>query len=174
MKKKVVILIACITYWGGMISSSAETDVNRGGLHNHHHALGVSAGSTSGGGGSYRYWPGRSGLQVTMLPIYSPSHPIMSLGVSWLYQIRPNPIASLYLHVGTHAFLYHGKYRSNLNREILYNLGAGPAVDFHISSKISANFMLGFGWYDIGYTINDPSTGYYIFLTGEVGVFYWF
>lgn len=139
------------------------------------HQLGVHAGFSTGLGISYRYWPGIIGVQATILPIktddnwtdilgakdqfliddiYGESGSFTSLGLTALITMKQGTKGKLFSYLGNHYIITDHDEKYNLG------LGFGLAVE----SRVSFNFMLGYGAYDV--------TGDYLLLpTSELGIY---
>lgn len=186
MKTKAIIpvlvcLLICFIYTDVL---GEETETYPGAIYNNNHALGVSAGATSGIGLSYRYWPGNSGLQLTFLPVIGANDGWISFGASYLNVLKKHRFASLYLSTGFHIIHDYGSYEYwdwdpvTGNSSLIYteeyndtylSVGIGPGVEFHLWEVAGFNFMVGYGVYDLLgiYGINTN-------FTGEIGFYYWF
>ena len=142
------------------------------------HQLGLHAGSTTGIGLSYRYWPGKLGIQATLLPyknnsdrnenterqdfyqiagIDIPRGQFVSIGLSGLLKIRQFNKSIMFTYLGNHFLL--------LRNKTSYSAGAG--IGFAIDAPVSFNFMLGYGAYDI-------TNSLVLFPAFEIGVYFRF
>ena len=75
------------------------------------HHLGLHAGSTTGLGFSYRYWPAKLGFQVTGIPIFNgDNRNYISGGVSLLYLFKENKVVDLFGYIGNHLILETNEY----------------------------------------------------------------
>jgi hypothetical protein len=143
------------------------------------HQFGINAGFTTGVGFSYRFWPGKLGIQATIMPIKISSEWTDIMNVQGLYPSDPgNPegdfkmtsvgfTALVALHQGEKGrfFSYFGSHYIITNKKEQYNLGVG--LGFAIESRVSFNFMIGYGAYDITRTT-------WFLPTTEIGIYYKF
>lgn len=139
------------------------------------HQAGIHGGLTTGVGFSYRYWPNRLGLQLTLLPIkvdeewkdilgvqefarsFSPigdTEKFISIGVSGLYTLKKLQSYRLISYFGNHVLI-------NRNSET-YNLGGGVGISFY--KKVSFSLMLGYGAFDVLGQFN-------LYPTAELGLY---
>jgi len=122
--------------------------------------VGIHLGSTTSMGLSYRRWFGRSGIQLTALPIKYDDYMFYSVGVSYLYSMYDSRYVRFYCYLGNN-FSYE---RPEQYREYkTYNIGIGPAVA--VGKVVRFNFMAGYGIYDVFGNIET-------YLAGEIGVYY--
>ncbi|MCD6596275.1 MAG: hypothetical protein J7L04_01225 [Bacteroidales bacterium] len=132
--------------------------------------LGLHAGSTTGLGFSYRYWPDEFGFQVTFLPIISSSQSFVSLGFTGMYKLSEKKAVDLFAYAGNH-FIYRKNnyyYDSTYdNSSWTWNFGLGVGMDIKIAKVMRLSLMTGLGNYDI--------LGDYTFtVAGEIGYYYMF
>ena len=145
------------------------------------HQLGLHAGSSTGIGLSYRYWPGKLGIQATFIPLktddswkdlmgiqqfyrnivpqiqFARNTTFISIGLTGLLTLKPYDHFNLFSYLGNHLLF--------LDENTYYNTGIG--LGFAIDKPVSFNFMVGYGLYDILNGIN-------LFPTLELGVYYRF
>ncbi len=132
--------------------------------------LGLHAGSTTGLGISYRYWPDAFGFQLTILPIISSSHSWVSMGITGMYKVSEMQALDVFLYAGNH-FLYRNDNYSDpyveYNSDWAWNFGLGAGLDIKMAKVLRLSLMTGFGNYDI--------FGDYTFtFAGEIGFYYMF
>jgi hypothetical protein len=170
MKKYIFLFSLCICT---ILSTAQETSRNK-----YTHQLGLNFGGVTGLGPSYRYWPGKLGLQVTFLPIkveenwqdplhikefYQAFFPVdnfqtfISGGLGCFYTLKQAPKYILLTYIGNHLLI-----RKN---DEIYNAGAGFGISFN--TKISFSLLLGYAAYDI---IGSPIS----FPTAEIGIHFGF
>jgi hypothetical protein len=154
--------------------ATAQSDI--AGQYNHQ--LGMHAGTTTGVGLSYRYWPGRIGFQVTLLPyknnaerkdnaettgfgpfsdIELPRGQFISLGLTGLTDIKQFGRSSMFAYWGNHLLL--------LDDHSVYSTGIG--IGFTYEAPVSFNLMAGYGAYDI-------TNSLVLFPAAEIGLYYRF
>lgn len=142
------------------------------------HQLGLHAGTTTGIGVSYRYWPRMLGLQVTLLPykyergwagdqesnpaaIFPdpelPEGQLVSLGLSGLLRIKQFNKTNMFAYWGNHLLL--------LEDQSAYCSGIG--IGFYYEAPVCFNLMLGYGAYDITNSV-------LLFPAAEIGLYYRF
>jgi hypothetical protein len=119
--------------------------------------IGAHAGFTTGMGISYRYWPGKLGIQTTFIPIKTDTVKLFSIGLTGLLSLSEKTLFRTFLYLGNHLVIRNGHQE--------YNIGFGPG--FSVGSMVRFNFMIGYGFYDITDTFN-------MLPTGEIGVYYKF
>lgn len=138
------------------------------------HRLGLNFGGVTGLGPSYRYWPGKLGVQITFLPVkveeewQDPLHikdfyesyfglyestTFISAGLSCMYTVKQNPKYRLVTYLGNHFIVSEESQ--------IYNLGGGFGITFDY--RVGFSLLLGYAGYDI---TGDPVT----FPTAEIGV----
>jgi hypothetical protein len=123
--------------------------------------VGVNIGTTSGVGLSYIYWPGKSGFQLTFLPLLDKKHSYLSIGATYLHKIKDFPHSTFFIYGGNHIANMFGS-----DDDYKWHIGIGPGVEYYIFDFV-VHFMLGYGVYNIPDNImTRPS--------GEFGVFYKF
>lgn len=166
MKKIVFLLLLCIC----AIPSNAQ-DISR---NKYIHQAGLNFGGVTGFGPSYRYWPGKLGLQITFLPVkvdegwedpmrvqefYQTFFPVdnfqtfVSGAVGCFYTVKQAPKYKLLTYVGSHML-----FRQDND---MYNAGGGFGIAF--DTRLSFSLLLGYAAYDI---TGNPT----LFPTVEVGV----
>lgn len=139
------------------------------------HSVGLAAGFSTGYGLSYRYWPQKLGLQVTLGPFLSNDDSNVSLGVTGLYNLRSSKYYNFYLYYSNH-FLFEknrnwyydqnlGSY-SKTEHDFTWVTGAGPGFEIVAWGRLGFNGMFGLAYYDHG-----PSD-WEVTMTVESGVFF--
>lgn len=142
------------------------------------HHIGLHAGSTTGLGFSYRYWPSKWGLQVTGVPVFNQGgSSFVSVGASALYLLQDNQTLDLYGYLGNHLILNTNQisvFDSNTNTftttsvtQEIYNLGLGLGIRARLLDNLNLNLQAGYGFYDITGNI-------FTNLAGEAGLYYQF
>jgi len=132
--------------------------------------FGMQLGATTGYGFSYRHWFNKFGLQTT--GFYGKQDiQFASAGLTFLYSVRESDASRFYLY-WAHSYFYvkEGQsddyyYDDELYEINSYNIGFGPGFSF--GRIVRFNLMLGYGLYDV-------TDGFYIFPTGEIGLYYCF
>lgn len=143
------------------------------------HEFGIHLGATTGMGLSYRHWFGKTGIQITALPIKTNDYTLVSAGFSFLQSFYESRYSRFYGYLGTHywnnryesyssdfdynsgTFLESNEYKE----EKTFNLGIGPAFAF--GKRVRFNIMAGYGFYDVFGKFN-------MYPTGEIGLYYCF
>ncbi|MDC3352018.1 hypothetical protein OAV92_02110 [Crocinitomicaceae bacterium] len=126
------------------------------------HHFGLQAGVISGFGFSYRYWPGKLGVQVTGIPIFGPNNNLISGGVNGLYLIRDNRVVDLYGYAGGQFLRVSGDSFGDQNTIMA---GAGLGIKFDLWKVVNLNFQAGYA----GYSLNDSPLGAF---AGGWGIYY--
>ncbi len=174
MKKKlycfltIFILITTVTAFAQDDLVVEKTRVRKSGL-------GLHAGSTTGLGISYRYWPDAFGFQVTFLPMISSSNSYVSIGITGMYKVSEMQALDVFLYAGNHFIYrndnyyydpaYYGDYDNSSSWA--WNFGLGAGLDIKLAKVLRLSLMTGFGNYDI--------FGDYTFtFAGEIGFYYMF
>jgi len=145
------------------------------------HEIGMAAGWSTGYGISYRYWPGKFGIQLTTTPYFEKEYSTASFGVTGLMSLSEIPWMRVYLYLGNHYMYYRqlDYYIWDNNGNLIelqnpnnssygrYIVGIGPGFEFLLGKKFGLNLMFGFR--------SDWSTyEYKISITGETGLYYRF
>lgn len=128
------------------------------------HSIGVGAGSTTGFGISYRYFPKKLGFQVNFVPFYEDygSEALISAGLTLLYNLKETKYSALYAYFGNHYL--HNSYGGNLNiftpltqnyyyrksnnDSEFYNSGVGVGIEFSTKKQVTLNIMGGYAQYN--------------------------
>ena len=103
------------------------------------HGIGFSANSVSGIGLSYRYWPAKTGIQFSFLPVIGEFDTWISAGVAGLYSIKKNQKVNLYGFLGIHYLYADG--------DASLNTGIGPGFEFILGEVVGLNLEFGYGIY---------------------------
>jgi hypothetical protein len=124
------------------------------------HEFGLNAGFTTGVGFSYRYWPGKFGIQATVLPIKTESSWTDILDIQNLYEeyginVKNKKMTSLGLTAlltldegkSCKFFSFLGNHYIIRDDGESYNIGLG--IGFAVKAPVSFNLMAGYGAYDI-------------------------
>mgnify|MGYP000713519805 CR=1 FL=1 len=139
---------------------------------NHH--LGLHTSSLGGLGFSYRYWPGKMGVQVTALPVFrkKKGH-FVSLAANLLYTLKEGRKVDLYTYTGIHYVgVKSSEFTSNQgvitsNKSESINLGLGIGFKINLTEFLNLNLQTGYGFYNIN---ND----FISTMAGGVGLYYSF
>ncbi len=136
------------------------------------HSLGMHAGSTTGYGVSYRYWPDKLGLQVTLFPFISSDNSYLSLGISGLMKVHELEKLDVFLYLGNHFRYSQDKYYYDFNQYefdnyLNWSIGFGGGLNIRIAKILRLSVMTGLGNYDI---LNN----YQLTFAGELGFYYTF
>ncbi|MFA6260298.1 MAG: hypothetical protein WC760_02435 [Bacteroidia bacterium] len=143
------------------------------------HAIGIGAGFTTGLGLSYRYMPAKFGVQVNFAPFTNTDVTMFSTGVTFLYNLIPGKVATLYLYQGNHFYYFreiqyypdpviNGNSTANtrhLQLDRYFNNGVGFGIEMLFAHRIGFNLMAGYAAYNNFTGIN---------VTGETGLYFKF
>ncbi|HAA16431.1 MAG TPA: hypothetical protein DCE41_33895 [Cytophagales bacterium] len=136
------------------------------------HAVGLSAGITTGVGISYRYWPKKLGIQLTAAPIFTSESTFASGGATFLLKLKENDWSNFFGYWGNHFlftqdqnFDFYGN--PYLYRTSDYYLGLGGGLEFLLDENLSFSFMAGFAGVNL---LTTPGFS----LTAEASFFYRF
>ena len=125
------------------------------------HNIGSFAGVTDGFGLSYRYWPGKFGIQVTTAPMYfGKKNKFINIGFTGLYTIKDKNIVDLY------GYVSNAIYISNNNS--IYNIGGGLGTKIDFYENLNFNLQFGYG----ALILNSENQIYTII--GGAGLYYHF
>jgi hypothetical protein len=105
--------------------------------------IGISAGFTTGLGVSYRYWPKKSGFQITLLPLYDEDNTYVSFGTTYLREIKQLKTSRLLFYASNHVTNFFSDDHTYAD-----NLGIGVGFDVGNDSFVF-NFMIGYAGLDI-------------------------
>lgn len=130
----------------GMVEAQTSKDSTRNNssvASTESHYLGINAGTTTGVGLSYAYWPRRNGFQLTFLPLIDKSNTYISLAGTYLHTLKV--VSNNYTF-----FLYWGNHYTNMfgDHKWVYHTGFGPGVKFE-KNGFSLHFMVGYGIYNL-------------------------
>lgn len=142
------------------------------------HSLGVSAGSASGVGFSYRFQTPKLGFEVTGVPLLMGSGTtFLSAGASLIYRIRSHEKLDVFAYYGNHLVLtqremvlYHpptGTYTTTKKNDIALSMALGAGVNIHLADFLDLSIKAGYGLYDYH---RNPFTS----IAGGVGLYYRF
>jgi hypothetical protein len=105
--------------------------------------VGINAGTTTGLGLSYAYWPHKNGVQITFIPLIDKVHTYISLGATYLRKVKV--VSNNYTF-----FLFWGNHLTNIlsDQKWTFNTGFGPGIEYQ-NNGFSIHFMIGYGAYNI-------------------------
>jgi hypothetical protein len=138
------------------------------------HQLGLHAGSTTGLGFSYRYWPKKWGVQITGIPIFQQGSSYASVGLSALHTFNENKVVDFYGYFGNHMIINNNSYsyvdgNGNIveqkNSDIIYNAGLGFGLKFKFLEVLYFNIQT-------GYSVIDITDQPFSMIAGEIGFYY--
>ncbi len=143
------------------------------------HALGLHAGTSTGQGFSYRYFPNKWGVQVTGIPIFNGNNGFYtSSAVSILYKIKEHKKLDLFTYLGNHLVFeryqsYYGIWPEPESgptyvTDRTYNIGLGAGVNIHYWEVLDLSIQAGYGL-----TSRNNAQLYTVF-SSEIGVYYKF
>jgi hypothetical protein len=165
MSKKAIVTLVIILS-GGLVFGQEEPA-----LKIPKNEFGLQAGATTGFGFSYRHWFNKFGLQTTAF--YGKETDVFgSAGLTFMYSVRESNYSRFYFYCA-HSYLYAKEgqsenddfYDDDLYEINSYNIGIGPGFSF--GRVIRFNLMFGYGLYDV-------TDNFYVFPTGEIGLYYCF
>ncbi len=152
-------------------SAQAQIDENN---NRPKHQVGLSAGNTSGIGFSYRYWPGKIGLQLTATPPWLEDGKLSYFngGVSLLYSLIEVEKAKFFMYgaasyVTDRTYSYDPFYSYYNTYDQKINAGLGLGFDIFAGKHLGFNFQGGYGMFDFA---NGVNTG----LAAEAGLYFKF
>jgi hypothetical protein len=151
--------------------------------------IGIQMGATTGFGLSYRHWFGKTGFQLSGIPIKTDNTEVYSVALTALYTFYDARYIRVFGYLGNH-YLYDREIGhdqpwkgfdptlnnsddndfdyfnddSYFNKET-YSIGFGPGFAF--GKTVRFNLMIGYGFYDI---LGSPE----MYPTGELGLYYRF
>lgn len=161
---KSILTIICITVMG--MSLNAQNKDATKTLQKHH--VGIHASSLGGVGFSYRYWPGKLGVQITTLPIFRQNKGyFLSIGATALYTLKEGKTVDLYSYIGTHYIgeNYSGNQQNNGSSSL--NTGLGVGFKINLSEFLNLNIQTGYGFYNITESLSTT-------IAGGAGLYYSF
>jgi len=168
MKKLLVLLLGIFIMLNSFAQYSDTTVVQR------KHEFGIQAGSTTGVGFSFRYWPNKFGLQFTMLPVKTDQETYFNVGLTGLYSFYSSRNTRFFGYLGNNYVVdnyttsnYDYQSGKTINtgpsNNKKYNIGFGPGFGF--GSRVRFNLMVGYGFYDI-------FGKFEIYPAGEIGLYF--
>ena len=119
------------------------------------HQIGANAGLTTGVGLSYRYWPGRLGVQVSALPQFEfdGSGHYLNGAITGLFLVKDDGWARLFLFSSVfqnrYRYYYSDPNYTEDSLDITTNVGLGFGYDFILGKDLSLGLMSGFGGFDL-------------------------
>jgi hypothetical protein len=128
------------------------------------HYVGFCAGFTNGLGLSYAWWPQKTGIQITAMPLYR------SDAYSWDERFKYSVGLTLLRELGalkySRFYVYIGNHITNFNSqdEARYSIGIGPGIEVG-DRNFKFHFSFGYACYDV---LGDLS----ILPTAETGVYF--
>lgn len=131
------------------------------------HHIGISAGVTTGFGLSYRYWPSKLGVQLTVLPtVFKNNSSLTSAGLTMLYILKDRDKIDLYGYFGN-SILYT---KVGSSSDMYYNSGIGFGLKFDIFDELNFNTQFGYGAItDVGNKVSPTFS-----IVGGFGLYYHF
>lgn len=137
------------------------------------HEFGMHAGATTGVGLSYRFWPGKLGVQITLMPIKTDDITWISTGLSGLLTMYDSKYFRFFGYLGSHMIIVDEEHDnfwdndddSDNDEEQQFNIGFGPGFGFGTRARF--NIMVGYGLYDITGKFN-------MYPTAEMGLYFRF
>jgi len=171
MRLKIVTFLVILCFGASMSFAQSLNDISAPKKKRNHY-IGMHAGTTTGYGISYRYWPGIYGVQLTLFPYISANNSRMSVGVSGLMKVHEMEKLDVFLYLGN-SFRYYSDevyYSNNQTGTSTYfnwSIGFGGGLNIRIAKVLRLNVMMGLGNYDI---LND----YQLTYAGEIGFYYTF
>lgn len=109
----------------------------------YNHYIGANAGFITGVGASYRFMSGKSGCQVTAMPLYDEENMYLSLGANYIREINDFDSSKFVFYAGNHITNFFGQ-----DNTFAYNVGLGLGFDV-ATGNILFNFMIGYAGLDI-------------------------
>jgi hypothetical protein len=167
--KKLLFFILGLTFFINLSAQDKEITTSK------KNEFGFNAGATTGLGLSYRRWFGKTGVQLTGLPVKTEDVTFISLGVTALYTFYDSRHIRVYGFLGNHYIVDNERHKDynwngsvsnpeyNTTESESYNIGIGPAFSF--GTVVRFNLMVGYGFYDVLDEIK-------MFPTGEIGLYF--
>ncbi|WP_070138236.1 hypothetical protein [Crocinitomix algicola] len=156
--KNFLLIISLMCSIFGFAQNGTKTEPSEGAHH-----IGLHAGTTTGLGFSYRFWPGKIGFQLTGVPIFDSHSSFVSAGASFLYKFNDNEVVDFFGYVGNH--LLHRTYGYNNSTNLTYNASIGIGLKIDFLEVLNFNLQAGYGVYNMTETVRTR-------LAGEVGLYY--
>jgi len=171
--KKIILSLLVMSF---TLSSIAQDEKKATSSPKHH--LGLHAGTTTGYGISYRYWPTKFGGEITASPRFETGgRYTVSTGLSFLYSLKENEKYTLFTYFGNSILakksnyqIYNqttGIYTNEIKKTTDYNASIGFGVKVNFWENLNFNLQGGYGFYDI---TNDINTNF----SAEIGMYYHF
>ncbi|MEQ9064464.1 MAG: hypothetical protein RIE58_09835 [Vicingaceae bacterium] len=152
------------------------------------HGVGLAAGFTSAYGLSYRFFPRPFGFQVTFFPFRDKSNEThnyytgttqneikenYNLGFVFLWQLKSSDIISFYTYQSNYyryernqtSYVLNSVQVTDIDESRIWNHGIGLGIEAMGAGNITANFMVGYGFYNNFDDIN---------VTAEIAFYYTF
>lgn len=173
--KNLIALFTCflLVLLSAKIQAQSENDTIANSNAEMKHSLGATGGKANGIGLTYRYWPGKFGVQATLGPYIEEDYAEISAGITFLYSIAQTKYVELFAYQGNHFQYFEENYtsyppqspngKSFSNVERSFHTGVGLGVEFIILKQINFDLML-------GYTAVDNFEG--LNITGGAGLYY--
>lgn len=169
--KRIIILLVTVIFTGSIFAQNAIEPKVRA------NEFGFHAGATTGVGLSYRYWPGKSGIQITALPIKTSEVTYINFGITALRTFHDSRLIRFFGYLGSNVVVNNGQnydywydpYTDNFEEtedtgyKTRLNFGVGPGFAF--GSRVRVNIMAGYGFYDVLGEFN-------IYPTAEIGLYF--
>ena len=133
--------------------------------------IGAAAGFSTGYGLSFRYWPGKYGLQVNFAPYYDEYGAMVSLGATGLMQVEDNGWSRFFFYLGNHLHYdktFSDDYNPDDQTMLTWVVGGGPGLELLIKERVGINVMFGVA------SFLDTDGYWMLNLTGETGLYYRF
>jgi hypothetical protein len=156
--------------------------INLSAQNNTKHYLGGHAGSISGLGFSYRYWPKKLGFQLTTIPIFQTNkRNFISAGVSALYLLKEGKNIDLYSYVGFHFInrkyvdFYpdiYGNLIEQISTQQITNTGIGLGFRINLLKVLDLSLQGGYGFYKTNNSQYNFNPNYSLNFAGGVGLYY--
>ncbi|MFT6745905.1 MAG: hypothetical protein ACJAZ2_000243 [Glaciecola sp.] len=154
--KKIVLFTTLLIAVNFIFAQDAKSDTTAG-----NHFVGLSIGSTTGMGFSYKYVKNRFGIQLTGIPVFSDSELWASAGVGFTFRSKK----AVELNKKFVPLLYAGSSIMVDNRSLDFlSIGAGFGFDHKFSENFVFSFMGGYGFYAASSLLTTFS--------GEMGLHY--
>jgi hypothetical protein len=162
---KLIISIICIAVISTNANSQSKdsTKVTR-----NVHSVGMHASFLSGVGLSYRYWPSKLGVQVTVLPVFRKGNGhFLSFGLTALYTLKEGKTTDLYGYWGNHfiSSKSSGNFGNSGSQSLNTGLGVGFKINF--TDFFNLNIQGGYGLYDV-------TDSFYSTIAGGAGLYFSF
>ncbi len=151
---KLILSIICIAVFSLNANSQSQDTVKTIKKHN----VGFHASSLSGLGLSYRYWPKKAGIQVTVLPVFlkGKGH-FLSSAITGLYTLNEGKTVDLYSYLGVHYISI--KSSGNQTSSNSLNTGVGFGFKINFTESFNLNIQAGYGLYNITDTFVSTIAG---------------